>query len=110
MKNEKCTGFRCIGNAWFHGCECTFLRTGFRITAAQRTRFAYAGVPSESRVRSVNDLDAFCIEEYASVSSDQAWIINCVGITKPMIHDDNPGKVGAAMAVNASFPHRLGHL
>ena len=35
------------------------------------------------------------------------WIVNCIGIIKPLIHDDNPFEVERAIRVNALFPHLL---
>lgn len=39
--------------------------------------------------------------------ADFQWVINCVGITKPYIHDDNPSEVERAIRVNALWPHQL---
>jgi dTDP-4-dehydrorhamnose reductase len=35
------------------------------------------------------------------------WVINCVGITKPLITDDDRLKVEQAVRVNSLFPHTL---
>lgn len=35
------------------------------------------------------------------------WIVNCVGVIKPFIRDDDPAQVARAVRVNALFPHRL---
>lgn len=35
------------------------------------------------------------------------WIINCIGIIKPYIHDDNALEVERAVRVNSLFPHNL---
>jgi len=35
------------------------------------------------------------------------YIINCIGIIKPYIHDDNPFEVERAIKVNALFPYKL---
>lgn len=35
------------------------------------------------------------------------WVINCIGIIKPLIHDDNAAEVERATMINALFPHRL---
>jgi dTDP-4-dehydrorhamnose reductase len=35
------------------------------------------------------------------------WVINCIGIIKPLIHDDNALEVEGAVRVNALFPHLL---
>lgn len=35
------------------------------------------------------------------------WVVNCVGIIKPLIRDDNAAEVERALRVNALFPHLL---
>jgi dTDP-4-dehydrorhamnose reductase len=37
------------------------------------------------------------------------WVINCIGIIKPLIHDDNAAEVERAVRINALFPHLLAH-
>jgi dTDP-4-dehydrorhamnose reductase len=49
---------------------------------------------------SVADLDRFA----ADVLAHTDWLINAIGITKPLIHDDNPAEVARAVRVNALFP------
>lgn len=39
--------------------------------------------------------------------TDFDWVINCIGITKPLIHDDNPVEVERAIVVNSLLPHRI---
>lgn len=36
------------------------------------------------------------------------YVVNCIGIIKPYIHDDNAKEVERAVMVNSLFPHRLG--
>src|SRR5271167_3285972 len=38
----------------------------------------------------------------------QDWIINAVGITKPLIRDDNSVEIENAVTVNCLLPHELG--
>lgn len=35
------------------------------------------------------------------------WVINAIGITKPLIHDDNAGEVERAILVNSLLPHQI---
>jgi dTDP-4-dehydrorhamnose reductase len=35
------------------------------------------------------------------------WVINCIGITKPYIHEDKPAETDRAIRINALFPHRI---
>jgi dTDP-4-dehydrorhamnose reductase len=38
----------------------------------------------------------------------QDWIINAIGITKPLIKDNNPAQVENAVLINSLLPHDLG--
>jgi dTDP-4-dehydrorhamnose reductase len=42
------------------------------------------------------------------VIDGHAWVVNAIGITKPLIHDDNPDEVERAIRINALFPLQLG--
>jgi dTDP-4-dehydrorhamnose reductase len=44
----------------------------------------------------------------APVLDGHAWIINAIGITKPLIRDDQAGEIEQAVEVNARLPHVLG--
>lgn len=35
------------------------------------------------------------------------WVVNCIGITKPLIHENVPAEVERAIRVNALWPHQL---
>ncbi len=39
----------------------------------------------------------------------QAWAVNAIGITKPLIRDDRADEVERAIEVNARAPHLMGH-
>lgn len=51
--------------------------------------------------------------EYADVNTlkgalkGASWVINCIGIIRPYIHDDNAKEVERALRINALFPHLL---
>ena len=45
-----------------------------------------------------------------SLLKNYDYIINCIGIIKPYIHDNNSNEVLRATRVNAEFPHLLSHL
>ena len=38
----------------------------------------------------------------------QKWIVNAIGITKPLIRDDNPAEILNAVEINSLLPHTLG--
>jgi len=41
------------------------------------------------------------------VIGEAEWAINCIGVIKPHIHEDNPAEIEQAICVNALFPHAL---
>lgn len=41
------------------------------------------------------------------VLSGYEWIINCIGITKPLIQEDNAASVERAIQLNAVLPHKI---
>jgi len=57
--------------------------------------------------RSILDAQHAGINEIKNVVKDSDYLINCIGIIKPYIHDDNPAEVERAIEVNALFPHKL---
>lgn len=56
-----------------------------------------------------NELDAqnCTIQSIFEAIKDADYIINCIGIIKPYIHDDNSAEVQRAIEVNGLFPHKL---
>jgi len=38
----------------------------------------------------------------------QHWIINAIGITKPLIHEDHAGEILTAIEINSLLPHTVG--
>lgn len=46
-------------------------------------------------------------ETFRKALKGAKWIINCIGIIKPYIHDDNAAEVERAVRINALFPHAL---
>ena len=57
--------------------------------------------------RSILDVQHAGVNEIKNAVKDSDYIINCVGIIKPYIHDDNKAEVERAIEVNALFPHKL---
>ena len=72
--------------------EKTFLESNFDIITTTR-----------------KNLDAqFCtIENIIHIIKNCEYIINCIGIIKPYIHDNNSFEVQRAIEVNGLFPHKL---
>src|SRR5215471_4727311 len=38
----------------------------------------------------------------------QDWVVNAIGITKPLIRDDNAAEIMRAIEINSRLPHRVG--
>lgn len=57
--------------------------------------------------RKILDVQTADIDDIKTVVGNSDYVINCIGIIKPYIHDDNPFEVERAIQVNALFPHKL---
>jgi len=57
--------------------------------------------------RKILDAQYATINDIKTAVKDSDYIINCIGIIKPYIHDDNPAEVERAIEVNSLFPHKL---
>lgn len=55
----------------------------------------------------VLDLDGARISEIRQAISGADWVINCIGILKPYISEDDPFKIERAIRINALYPHLL---
>ena len=51
------------------------------------------------------DADANNIQDALGVIDGHSWVINAIGITKPLIHDDNAFEVERAIRINSLLPH-----
>ncbi|MBI5134674.1 SDR family oxidoreductase [Candidatus Uhrbacteria bacterium] len=50
------------------------------------------------------------IQTLESLLSGVEYVINCIGITKNLIDEQNPQSVERAIEINTKFPHRLGEI
>jgi dTDP-4-dehydrorhamnose reductase len=57
----------------------------------------------------VRRLDAWAatVDDCRAAIGGAGWVVNCIGITKPLIAEDDAFKVERAIRVNAQFPHAL---
>lgn len=55
----------------------------------------------------VFDADSLYPDKALEVISGNQWVINAIGIIKPLIHDDNPLEVERAIRINSLLPHLL---
>lgn len=74
---------------------------GKMMTACRNAGFNVAGFGRP-------EFDAEC-PDFKKISGYD-YVINCIGIIKPYIHDDDSASVMRAIRVNAEFPHRLAQL
>lgn len=73
---------------------------------AMMEKFRAAGLPADGFAR--QDLDAE--NPNLSVLKNYNYVVNCIGIIKPYIHDNNAPEVLRAIRVNAEFPYALAKL
>jgi len=57
--------------------------------------------------RTIIDAQTATVNEIKNKLGNCEYIINCIGIIKPYIHDNNPLEIERAIMVNALFPHIL---
>jgi dTDP-4-dehydrorhamnose reductase len=53
------------------------------------------------------DAQTATVDDIRKANKGCDYIINCIGIIKPYIHDDNDAEVERAITVNALFPHKI---
>jgi dTDP-4-dehydrorhamnose reductase len=53
------------------------------------------------------DCIAASVSDCRRVMADAEWVINCIGITKPLIREDDAASIECAIRVNSVFPHVL---
>ncbi len=55
----------------------------------------------------VFDAEAASSENIVAAVESCSWVINAIGIIKPLVHDDNPAEVERALRINALLPYEL---
>ena len=67
--------------------------------------------PNPARLPGVHwnpfDASAGRLQEQLAACGENAWIINAIGITKPLIREDDPRQIETAIRVNALLPHSI---
>ncbi len=83
----------------------------FAVSATARSQDAFAKPASLYPNVKFFPLDAATatLDQISSAISGSQFAINCIGITKPLIKDDNAFEIERAIKVNAQFPHTLAH-
>jgi dTDP-4-dehydrorhamnose reductase len=83
-------------------------RSGIRLTA---TRRAVSQIPQSASIPGVVwvpfDAADSSLDDALLACGHHQWIINAIGITKPLIRDDNPQQVERAIRINALLPHAI---
>lgn len=74
-----------------------------------RNDAARAGLPRLLAGMNIHHLDAATADagQIAEAVADSQYVINCIGITKPLIRDDNAAEIERAIRINALFPQVL---
>jgi dTDP-4-dehydrorhamnose reductase len=81
----------------------------FSVVATSRRRDSQdfsRRVAPRAELRST-DAETATIENLAQLLTGCVWAVNCIGVIKPFIKDDDPQQVERALRVNALFPHVL---
>jgi dTDP-4-dehydrorhamnose reductase len=83
-------------------------RPGIRLSATWRTA---SQVPQGVSIPNVAwipfDASGANLDEALLACGRHQWIINAIGITKPLISDDNPQQIERAIRINALLPHAI---
>ena len=74
---------------------------GMRVTGAGRSR------PDTAAEWKPLDAQTAGAEDVRRAVAGQEWVVNAIGITKPLLHDDDPREVERGIRVNSLFPHLL---
>jgi dTDP-4-dehydrorhamnose reductase len=81
-------------------------RPGMRVAATYR---APSSIPQRISIPGAGwvpfDASDSNLDEALLACGQHQWIINAIGITKPLIRDDNPQEVERAIRINALLPH-----
>ena len=83
-------------------------RSGIRVTATWRASSRSAQPVKIPGVEWVPfDAADSRVDEALLACGHHQWIVNAIGITKPLIRDDNPQQVERALRINALLPHAI---
>jgi dTDP-4-dehydrorhamnose reductase len=79
---------------------------GFRVKATVRTDALQASMAA--RMPEAEWCVAATLDEILAAIDDHDWVVNAIGITKPLIRDDVSSEIERAIEVNAFWPHQIG--
>jgi dTDP-4-dehydrorhamnose reductase len=65
------------------------------------------GCNATATTRATLDAESASADSLSRLLEGKQWAVNCIGVIKPYIHDNNPAEVERATRVNALFPHLL---
>jgi dTDP-4-dehydrorhamnose reductase len=79
------------------------------VTATVRSKKIIKKIENALPVNKWIQYDAFKTDstKLEKVIENQDWVINAIGVTKPLIHEDNPNEIGYAIRINCVFPFLL---
>ena len=82
---------------------------GLAVTATVRDERLIPGVRKGAGPVAWKRLDAESgtVDDLRALLGGADWVVNAIGVIKPLIHDDRAGEVERAIRVNALFPHLL---
>lgn len=79
------------------------------LIATGRETDLFAGMKrlAPSCVPQALDAETVTVESLEVLLAGADWVVNCIGVIKPYIKDDNPVQTQRALRVNSLFPHLL---
>jgi dTDP-4-dehydrorhamnose reductase len=102
---------RRVGHVRFNGFRLLRRDKNLEVVATTRNgellkRFQSRSPEVQWQLLDASECDIQAIQK---VINGAEWVINCIGVIKPYIHDDNAAEIERALRVNAVFPHLLAH-
>jgi dTDP-4-dehydrorhamnose reductase len=88
--------------------DCLSKAPGLTITGSVRTASLHAQFRTTYPTVNWTIFDGGDCDLRLAALDGQDWIINAIGITKPLIREDHPEEIQRALRVNSLLPHEIG--
>jgi len=80
----------------------------FEVTAAARSQKVLEKLHEQLPNLNIQVVESFRTNLVLDFINGHDWVINAIGITKPLIHDQNPADVEKATWINSLLPYLIG--
>jgi dTDP-4-dehydrorhamnose reductase len=88
--------------------DCLSKTPGLTVTGSVRTASMHARFRTLYPMVNWTIFDCCDRDRSFAAFEGQNWIVNAIGITKPLIHEDDPAEIHETIRVNSLLPHELG--